>query len=313
MVADFTKNSYFVAIGGKAGSGKSVQMMNLIQQTLSQKSTKYNDLFIISASKLGDYYEAEFDKKGALLQNATQKVDKNGNILVTEEEAVLRVYNIFKYIEHEAERRESLFIDESVKNIEAYNKKYPEEPLSRILFVVDEWESLRRKTKNMAVPEELGKGKKYGALLDESISNILSLVRASGVNVFLATQSLLKDDIGKAFDGFTVWFGGRNEANVWSTLDKHNKIAGFYKTLIDNKMPTEGAMFYKSDVLNTTEQQIEFSSGFSQIQTPYVDNKDIAKDLNVHFDTHLLADEIFSKNILEEDNHDEEQIGVDLF
>lgn len=236
LTADWNYNANHMVIGGKSGSGKSVQIINLLTQLSHLESFKYRRMYITSSSKIGDF--TPFAEKGALVTSGVEKQEK-----------------VFEYVLRKLEEREELFFKSGVSNIKDYNKKYPDNAMEFIILLADEWENSRGTLDT-----------KLAKRLEGLIVQILNIARSSGCLVMIGAQSILKGDIGTVVDKMFVKYSGSNNKNILNTIDP--EIANYYSTL-DRK--PQGVFFYSSENTPATEESLYFGdTNYTLIQTPYL-------------------------------------------
>lgn len=239
-------------IGGMSGSGKSVQMKNILVQlaqlTDSKLGIDYRTMFLTSSSKIADF--VEFGKAGALV---TSGVDNQ--------------IKVFEYVLEELERREKLFYDLEVENIQELNETYPDLRMKQWVLLADEYENTRN-----------GLDKKQSEYAERLLSQILNIGRSAGCVVIIGTQSILKGSVGNVADKLTVKFGGYNEHNVW--MKESPVIAKYFQVL--EKQP-QGVFFFKSQNLKPEQQVLLHDRSYMLIQTPFV------KDIEVNHLPKLLG------------------------
>lgn len=236
LTADWNYNANHMVIGGKSGSGKSIQIINLLTQLSYLEGFKYRRMYISSSSKIGDF--TPFAEKGALVTSGVQKQEK-----------------VFEHVLRKLEEREELFFESGVSNIKDYNKKYPDKPMEFIVLLADEWENSRG-TLDI----------KLAKRLEGLLVQILNIARSSGCLVMIGAQSILKGDIGTVVDKMFVKYSGSNNKNILNTIDP--EIANYYSTL-DRK--PQGVFFYSSENTPATEESLFFGdTNYTLIQTPYL-------------------------------------------
>lgn len=285
FVADMTSNAFFPFISGESGSGKSVTTMVEMVQILEMRDFNFEDLFVISGGKTGDYYEAEFDKRGALILDVLEESTKNG--IITEEEKVIQITRAFELAVKKMLQREALFKEYKVRNIYKYNEavdknKISGEKLGEVLLVIDEAQSLL----NIANSYKIDKVSCKDKILSQ-IRKILSLGRASGFKLLYVTQSAKVSDLGDGIkDGLTLEILGRNKSNVLMGVDKSGALSKYFAQLSASGRRTEGVVFVRSSVIQPTTEQLNFKDGFVLVKTPFVDNQTIAKGFKQSFETY---------------------------
>lgn len=285
FLADMTTNAFFPFISGESGSGKSVTTMGEMVQILEMRDFNFEDIFVISGGKTGDYYEAEFDERGALILDVLEELTENG--VISEEDKVIQITRAFELAVKKMFQREALFKKYKVKNIYNYNEavdknKINGEKMGEILIVIDEAQSLL----NVADSYKIDKVSCKDKILSQ-IRKILSQGRASGFKLLYVTQSAKVSDLGEGIkDGLTLEILGRNKSNVLMGVDKSGALSKYFAQLSASGRKTEGVVFVRSSVIQPTSEQLNFKDGFILCKTPYIDNKTIAKGFKQSFETY---------------------------
>ena len=150
---------------GKPGSGKS----NLLHIIILSAITRYgpNDLEI---------YLIDFKGGVEFMPYAEYNIPQIRTVaLESDREFGLSVID---GVEKELLRRETLFRNSGVQNIEQYNQNYPEKKIARILFIVDEFQEFFK------IPDELKEqvSLKYDTVIRKG--------RAFGINSLFSSQTL---------------------------------------------------------------------------------------------------------------------------
>lgn len=280
LVCEWNYQANHVIFAGKSGSGKSEAIRKFLTQLAwlddGGDDFDYKTMFLTSSSKIGDF--ADFGKMGALVKAG---IDNQ--------------IQVFSFILKMLEEREEIFYKNSVQNIKQFNEKYPEKRMKQLVLLADEYENTRG---------DLDKKKAFEA--ESLMVSILNIARSSGCIVIIGAQSILNKDVGTVIDKMTIRFSGKNESNVLSKIDA--SIASFYKSY---KGKPQGTFFFQTDNLEISGDYItQADTSFTLIQTAYISDispRTLPKLAGAEFE-----EEIFSKNILEE-NKEEEKIGVDLF
>lgn len=240
MTVEWNNQALHVLVGGKSGSGKSVQIVGLLSQLVNLASFDYKTLLITSSSKTGDF--APFKKKGATVVSGLEEQKR-----------------IFENVLNLCMDRERKFEKGGVSNLVEWNKEYPNEYMNRIILVADEWENSVNSV-----------DKKLGNQLESLLVEILNIARSSGVLVIVGSQSILKGDVGRVADKMTTKFSGSNSKNILMQIS--TEVASYYGTL-DRK--PQGVFFYNAENLEADVDVIPFGdSGYTLIQTPYIVNID---------------------------------------
>ncbi|EGO9037488.1 hypothetical protein D1Z30_11670 [Enterococcus faecalis] len=226
-------------IAGMSGSGKSVQMKNILvqlaQMTDPDQGLDYRTMFLTSSSKVADF--VEFGKAGALVASGIDKQIK-----------------VFEYVLEELEKREHEFYELEVENIEEANKRYPDLKMKQWILLADEYENTRN-----------GLDKKKSEYAERLLTQILNVGRSAGCVVIIGTQSILKGSVGNVADKLTVKFSGYNEHNVWAK--ESVTIAKYYQTL---EKQSQGVFFYKSQNLKPEQSALGFDGSYCLVQTPLI-------------------------------------------
>jgi S-DNA-T family DNA segregation ATPase FtsK/SpoIIIE len=143
-------------IAGTTGSGKSV-MMNVLMASLLFRNTP-DDLKMIMIDPKGTEM-AQYKDMPHLVAPVVSGVNK---------EEIARSVKILNWAVDEMNRRYDFFAEKGVRDIKAFKKKYPEEKLPYIVFVIDEWTSFmdsarsEREVLQTAVQQLASKGRAAG-------------------------------------------------------------------------------------------------------------------------------------------------------
>jgi len=155
FVTDLTKLPHLL-IAGTTGSGKSVGINAMILSLLYRNSPDDLKLMMIDPKML------EFSIYNDIPHLLTP-------VITEPKKAVVGLENMVK----EMERRYKLLSDARVKNIENYNKKFPENKMPYIVVIIDELADLMMTA---------GKDVEY------FIGRLAQMARASGIHLIVATQ-----------------------------------------------------------------------------------------------------------------------------
>ena len=143
-------------IAGSTGSGKSIMIHSLLISLLYKNSPATLRLILIDPKRV----------ELSLYNNLPHLVSP----VITESKKALAV---FRWAIEEMERRYELLLKAGSRDIQSYNKKYPEEPLPYILIVVDELADLMFS---------------YGREVEGSVVRLAQMARATGLHLILSTQ-----------------------------------------------------------------------------------------------------------------------------
>lgn len=143
-------------IAGTTGSGKSIMIHSLLTSLLYQNSPETLRLILIDPKRV----------ELSLYSGLPHLVSP----VITEPKKALEV---FKWTINEMERRYEIFVKSGSRDIQSYNKKNTEEPLPRILIVVDELADLMFS---------------YGREIESSVVRLAQMARATGIHLVLSTQ-----------------------------------------------------------------------------------------------------------------------------
>ena len=145
-------------IAGVTGSGKSVILRCLLWQCIFKGAQIYM-----------------IDFKGGIEFTAFESF---GEVISRRQDAL----DLLKELNQEMQSRLELFKDTGTKNLTEYNRKFPKEPLARIVLVCDEVAEMLDKTGLQAADKAIF----YE--IEREMSSLARLSRAPGINMLLATQ-----------------------------------------------------------------------------------------------------------------------------
>jgi len=143
-------------IAGSTGSGKSIMIHSLLISLLYKNSPATLRLILIDPKRV----------ELSIYNNIPHLVSP----VIMESKKALAV---FRWAIGEMERRYELLLQAGSRDIQSYNKKYPEEPLPYILIVVDELADLMFS---------------YGRDVEGSVVRLAQMARATGLHLILSTQ-----------------------------------------------------------------------------------------------------------------------------
>lgn len=155
IFADIDKAPHFL-IAGSTGSGKSIMIHSLLIALLYKNSPETLRLILI-------------DPKRVELSMYNDLPHLISPVITEAKKAV----SVFRWTIAEMDRRYEMLLRGGSRDIQSYNKKYPEEPLPYILIVIDELADL------MAT---------YGREIEGSIVRLAQMARATGLHLVLSTQ-----------------------------------------------------------------------------------------------------------------------------
>ena len=165
---------------GKTGTGKTVTIMTILYSIMS--ATDPSMLRIAYADGKGNSFEfMRSDSEGETPNPFTyaQPADGSGDIVYARA--------LIKHMERETRRRIELFKQERVSKLAEHNKRFPENKLPEILFVVDEFSAITQKDKELSAKEVTSKG------TVDTFEYIAKMSRSVGIRMLLANQSARKE------------------------------------------------------------------------------------------------------------------------
>lgn len=143
-------------IAGSTGSGKSIMIHSLLISLLYKNSPETLRLILIDPKRV----------ELSLYNNLPHLISP---VIMEAKKALV----VFRWAIGEMERRYELLLKAGSRDIQSYNKKYPEEPLPFILIVVDELADLMLS---------------YGREIEGSVVRLAQMARATGLHLVLSTQ-----------------------------------------------------------------------------------------------------------------------------
>ena len=156
-------------VGGTTGSGKSNFLHNLIVSASWHYSPKELQLYLL------DF------KEGVEFSRYASPALANAALVAIEADTEYGI-SVLRHLDSEKTRRYSKFKQSGCKDIHAYRKQHPNEPMPRILVVIDEFQVLFESNER-----------------EQTISSMTTLAkqgRACGIHMILATQTLKGVDFG---------------------------------------------------------------------------------------------------------------------
>ncbi|MBI2098786.1 MAG: DNA translocase FtsK, partial [Candidatus Wildermuthbacteria bacterium] len=155
IFADIDKAPHFL-IAGSTGSGKSIMIHSLLIALLYKNSPETLRLILI-------------DPKRVELSMYNDLPHLVSPVITEAKKAV----GVFRWAISEMERRYEMLLRAGSRDVQSYNKKYPEESLPYILIVIDELADLMVS---------------YGREVEGSIVRLAQMARATGLHLVLSTQ-----------------------------------------------------------------------------------------------------------------------------
>lgn len=212
---------------GQSGSGKSVLLNNIISAAILKYSPEDLMLYLM------DFKGVEFNRYRGVKHVKALLVDNSDPQMTLE---------VLRELQEENKKRVKLWRDNSVNNIDGYNKKNPDSKLPQILFVADECQVMFAKPASNS----------YAMAIQREISEILNVIatqgRSQGIHMLLATQQLDETDIsGQILKNLTECF------LLMSAASDSNKLVPDSSDLT-GKQPTGQACYYHKKELESIVQ-----------------------------------------------------------
>lgn len=274
----FNSGDYIHAfILGQSGSGKSVLLNNIITTAILKYSPQDLMLYLL------DFKGVEFNIYKGIKHAKAVLVDNSDPQLTLE---------VLRELKDENRRREKLFRDNNVKNIDGYNCKFPDNHLPQILFVADECQVL------FQIPENATR-----RIIQNEISSILSTIasqgRSQGIHMLLATQQLDGTDIsGAVLKNITECFllmSAPSDSNL--LVPESSEITSkqptgiacyFHKKQLQNRVQT----YYANDeeLYSAIRRSQEKASSFTSNGSSYFSGSDTISITKEHFEDYVNLD-----------------------
>lgn len=153
---------------GQSGSGKSVLLNSIITSAVLKYSPQDLMLYLM------DFKGVEFNAYRGLKHTKAVLVDSSDPQMTLE---------VLRELFEEDKRRRKLWISESVKSIDGYNEKHPENRLPQIVFVADECQVMFKQPSNDSERIILKE-------ITDILVHISKIGRSQGIHMLLATQQL---------------------------------------------------------------------------------------------------------------------------
>ena len=260
IFADIEKMPHLL-IAGSTGSGKSIAIHSLLTSLLYKNSPETLRLALIDPKRV----------ELSIYRDIPHLIAP----VVTE---LKKAVSVFAWAISEMDRRYELFLAAGSRDIQSYNKKNPDDPLSYILIVIDELADL------MAT---------YGREIEGSIMRLAQMARATGIHLIVSTQRPSVEVIT-----------GLIKANITSRIALQLPTQVDSRTVLDSagaeKLLGGGDMLFISSELSKPKR----------IQGAYISEEEIAKVVdfirennknlgeeteNVNFENGAAAENIFDQ------------------
>jgi energy-coupling factor transporter ATP-binding protein EcfA2 len=208
------EQAYHAFIGGKTGSGKTTLLNNLIIGIAEKYTPDEIRLYLM------DYKEGVEFQRFENHPNCEKIFLDNSDL-----EAASTLLESFN---KEIEKRGKLFKECGVGNIDAYNDKNPENPIFRIILIIDEVQKL--------FSGDFRDRHRFEKLLDD----VLRRGRSFGIHLIMSTQGLAGAEIDKNLlnqIGLRITFNLSNDKDCIAILSSDNYEArnlGKYEIIINN-------------------------------------------------------------------------------
>jgi S-DNA-T family DNA segregation ATPase FtsK/SpoIIIE len=145
-----------VLIAGSTGSGKSIMIHSLLVSLLFKNSPSTLRLILIDPKRV----------ELSLYANLPHLIAP----VITESKKAL---GVFRWAVEEMDRRYEILLSAASRDIQSYNKKFPDENLPYIVIVIDELADLMTT---------------YGREVEGTIVRLAQMARATGIHLVLSTQ-----------------------------------------------------------------------------------------------------------------------------
>lgn len=178
------KNPHIILFG-KTGTGKTVLLMNIIYSIMDGANP--DEVKIAYIDGKGNSFEfMRTDNNSADNYHPNpytyaQPADASGDIDYARA--------LIKHIEKETRRRIAMFKERGISKIDNWNKRYPDEKLFEILFVVDEFSAILDQDKTLKASELAEKG------VSDVFEYIAKMARSVGIRMILANQTARKEKL----------------------------------------------------------------------------------------------------------------------
>lgn len=263
-------------LSGSTGSGKSVLLHTIIEQTMLNYHPNDVEIWAI------DYKAVEF---GCYVVNKPPHITVIGQD--NSEDFSLSLIDL---IQKEYNRRKNLFVQNNTKDLEAYRKLFGKHSMSRILIVIDEFHNLTQAIQNY------NGEKNYKTILE----NLLREMRAMGMSFLFCSQT-----IAAGLNGLTE--AARNQIGCRLSM-KHEDISEIRETLSlslnadfnleDIKNLHKGQVVYKKAVIERTESGSAFE--FKKLNVLFISDEtriSIVDNINNRInDDYIKREEIICKS-----------------
>lgn len=255
-----------IMCGAVSRSGKSTMITQVILSLLYLKTANgydYSDTFIATV-KDEDYIVNGFKQAGMLVKSD-----------------VSEIYEMLQYVDEQATKRKDLFIKCGVKNIKEFNQKYPDKYLGKMLVVFDEYANTLVAAESERV-EIGGKQVKLRDAIEKIMVKIAQEHGSRGVSIIVITQQFAKGEVGRLFDTTNIQLLGYARSNVWNSIDNTQEMAKYLESKGEDR---RGLFFVNAPDCKTTNPQIAFNSGFSEVRTANIETSEVCEHFDRKFNT----------------------------
>jgi RecA/RadA recombinase len=255
-------------IGGLSRSGKSTLATMLIISLLSLKTTgkrTYADVFI-GTVKDEDYKALGWNKQGMYIAGTPSTV-----------------YEMLRQVDKICTERKQKFVKSGVVNISQYNQQHPDNPMTNILVIVDEYANLLSRSEGETV-EVAGKDVKLSTEIERLSVKLTQEHISRGCTLVVITQNFAKNAVGKLFDTVGARIIGFATTNVAASLDNTGELA---KAMRGQEQSRKGLFFVNSpDLVPTKDTMLAtMNNGYYQVRTNYLDTVDVASHFAEKYET----------------------------
>lgn len=191
-IIDFVQVPHLL-IAGASNSGKSIFLHSVINSLMFRNTPQYLKFILFDPKRV------EFSVYEDMPHLVTPVFSD-----------ILAVPKVFEWLVGEMDRRYGLFVESRVRNIDQYNESNPEEPIYRIILIVDEFSDCI-----IADPQKI----------EKHIVRLSRLARAAGIHMILSTSMPSNDVYTGAMKEnipFFVLFRMKNSTDFGSIFDQYD-------------------------------------------------------------------------------------------